>query len=135
MDRRLAAGRIEAAAERFSIDGDDLPVGDVLECRDPTQQALLELRRFDRRQDGVEAIVRRDTISQVEKPRQPLAFLPAKLCDGDKIVGPANDRAHGDHHDVDQRISHLATARIGKLGEVILKSGGLGFGHSMYSWA
>ena len=79
--------------------------------------------------------MRRNAASQIEKPREPLAFRLAELGNGDKIVGPADDRAHGDHHDVDQRISHLAAAGIGKVGEVILNPGGLHLGHGMNSWA
>jgi hypothetical protein len=32
-------------------------------------------------------------------------------------------------------MNHLATPRIGEFGEVILKSGGLGLGHGIHSWA
>ncbi len=49
VNRRLAAGRVEAAAQRLAVDGDDLPAGDFVQRRDPTQQTLLELRRLDAR--------------------------------------------------------------------------------------
>ena len=131
---RLAVGRVEAAAERLAVDGDDLAVRDFLKRCDPTQKARLEFRRFDRRQDRVEAIVRRDAVAQIEEPRESLAFLLPELRDGDKIIGSTNHRAHGDHHDINQRISHLANTRVGKIGEVLVKFGGLCYGHGTHSW-
>jgi len=87
---------------------------------DPTQQALLKLGRTERGQDGVEAVMRRDSRTQIEKPGQPLLFLPAILCDGHKVVSPA------DRHDVDQRIGDLPPSRLGQVGEMILDAHGNG---------
>ena len=42
----LAAGRVEAAAERLAVDGDDLPARGLVQGGDPAQQALLELGRL-----------------------------------------------------------------------------------------
>jgi hypothetical protein len=63
VDCRLAACRVEAAAERFSINGDYLSVRDFMQRCDPTEQALLELCRFDCRKNLVEPVVRRDPVS------------------------------------------------------------------------
>ncbi len=52
-------------------------------------------------------------------------FVLPELGDGHEIVGPADHRAHGNDHDVDQRICHLAAARIGEFGEVMLDPGRL----------
>ena len=46
MDGRLAAGGVEAAPQRLAIDGHDLAAADLVQRRDPTQQASLELGRF-----------------------------------------------------------------------------------------
>ncbi len=129
VNRRFAAGGVEAAAKRFAIDGNNLSLGDFMQRRDPTQETLLELRRFDRRQNRIEAVVRWNAASQIEKTREPRAFHLAKLGNGDKIVGPANDGAHGDDDNIDQRINHVASARIGKFLEVFLDSCRLHLGH------
>ena len=73
--------------------------------------------------------MRRDAISQVEKPRKPLTFLLAERGDGHEIVGPTDHRTNGNHHNVHQWVYHFATTRVCKLGEVLLNPGRLRLGH------
>ena len=101
---RLAAGGVEAAAERLAVDGHDLPVRDLVQRGDPTEQARFKLGGLDRAQNRIEAIVRRDAVAEIEKLRQPLPFLAAELGDGDEIVGAADHCADGDRDNVDQRV-------------------------------
>jgi hypothetical protein len=75
VDRRLARGGVEGAAERLAVDGNDLAAGDFLDGGDPREQTLLELPRLDCGEDGVEAVARRDAVSQVEELGEPLATL------------------------------------------------------------
>ena len=112
----LLRGGVEAAAERLAVDGHDLAGGDLVQVRDPTQQARLELGGLDRSQNRIEPIVRRDAAFQIEKLRQPLPLLAAVVGDGDEIIGPADDRADGDRDDVDERVDDLAPSRIGQAG-------------------
>jgi len=90
--------RVEAAAESLTVDGDDLTIGDFLERRDPTEKARLKFRRFDRCQDRVEAIMRRNTVAHDrERRRNHSRFFSAKLRElRTKIIGSANHRAHGE---------------------------------------
>ena len=135
VNRCLAAGRVETAAQRFAVDGNDLPAGNLMQRRDPTEQSFLELGRFDRGQNRVEPIVRRDAARQVEKPREPCAFRSAELGDGHKIIGSRDHGTDGNHDDVDQRIRHLSATWIREFGEVILNLGGRRLGHGMASLA
>jgi hypothetical protein len=50
-------GGVETATKGLAVDRHDLPGGDFVQGRDPTQQAGLELDRLDRAQHGVEAVV------------------------------------------------------------------------------
>jgi hypothetical protein len=58
VNRCVAAGGIEAAAERLAVDGNHLPAGEIVQRCDPTQKTLLELRRLDGGRNRVEAVVR-----------------------------------------------------------------------------
>ena len=93
------------------------------------EQAPLELGGLERREDGVEAVVRGDAAGQVEEPGQPGPLLAAPCGDGDEVVGPGDDGTEGDGHDVDERIGDLAAARVGQAGEVLLDPGGELVGH------
>jgi len=134
VNRRLATGRVEAAAERLAVDGNHLPAGHLVQGRDPTQQTLLKFRRLDGRQNRIKAVVRRNALLEIEKACEPLALLPAEMRDGHEIIGPTDHRAYRNHHDVDQRIGHAATAWIGKRGEVILNRDRLLLRHAIGSW-
>src|SRR5215210_2770095 len=68
--------------------------------------------------------MRRNARAQIEKPREPVSLLPAERGDGHEIIRPADHRADGNHHDIDQRINHLAAARIGQRLEMILNTRG-----------
>jgi hypothetical protein len=61
--------------------------------------------------------LRPDAVGQTQKLRQPLTFGPAVLGDRNKIVGTANDSTDGDDDNINQRIRHLTTARIGQFSE------------------
>ena len=120
LDGRLAVGPVTAAAQSFAVNGDDLSTAYLLQRRDPTQQTLFKLRRFERRQDRIEAVVRRHAVFQVKKPRQPTPFLLAEFGNRHEIVGPANNRTYGDDHNIHQWICYFAAARVGKFGKVVL---------------
>jgi hypothetical protein len=120
MDGRLAGGLVEAVTQRLAVDGHDLPAADFVQGGDPAQEALLKLGRLDRREDGVEAVVRGNAVAEVQELAEPVAFLLAELGDGDKIVGSTNYGAHHDDHDVDQGINDFTTARVRQLSKVIL---------------
>lgn len=69
MNGRLAARRIEAASQRLAANGYDLSHSDFVQCGNSTQQALHELGRVQRTEDGVEVIVQRNACAQIEKLR------------------------------------------------------------------
>ena len=129
MNGCLAVHDVEAASERFAVDRDDLAISDFMQGRDPTEQTFLELRRFDRREDRIETIMRGNAVGQIEESRQPLSLRSAELGDRDEIIRPTDHRAHRNHHDVDQGINHLATTRVSEFGEVVLHASRLCFGH------
>jgi hypothetical protein len=131
---RLAACRVEAAAQRLAVDRNHLPTGDFVQSRDPSQQTLLEFCWFDGSENRVETIMRRNAGPQIEKPCQPLAFGSAEPGDRDEIIRTADHRAEGDDHHIDQRIDRLTTLRIRKLGEVICDPNRLVLRHGMNSW-
>src|SRR5208283_3949373 len=84
--------------------------------------------------DGIETIVGRDALLQIQKTRKPLASRLAELGNGHEVVGPADDRADGDCDDVDQGIDGWPSSGIGESSEVVLNLGGL-LGHDVDSWA
>jgi len=102
----------------------DLPeaLSNLVKCRDPVQQAFLELGRVQRREDGVEPIVRRDATAEVEDRGQPIPLLASPGGDRDEVIGPGDDGADGDGDDVDERVNDLAPAWVGQVGEMILKA-------------
>jgi hypothetical protein len=131
---RLALRGVVTAAQRLAVDGDHLTGRDLVQRRNPIEQALLKLGRLDCCKDGVEAVMRGNAIGQIEEPAQPLAFRPAEARDGDEIVRSADHRADGNDDHVDQWVDHLATARMGEFGKLILEQGGLRSGHGTDSW-
>ena len=64
--------------------------------------------------------MRRNAVFQIEKTSKPIAFHLAKLGNGDKIVGPTDDRTHSDHNNIDQRVNHIASAGIGGVGKKVI---------------
>ncbi len=132
---RLAAGRVEAAAERLAVDGHDyLPVGHFVQGRDPTQQAPLEFGRLDRAEDGVETIVRRDAGAEIEELSQPLPLLASVLRNRYEVIGTGNHGANGDADDIDQRIHDLPPPRISQRRKLILDADGAILGHGAHPW-
>ena len=76
----------------ITLNGDHLPIGDFVQGRDPTQQALLELRRLDGGEDRIETIMRRDTTLQVQKSCPPLPLGCPKSGNGDEIIRAKSPR-------------------------------------------
>ena len=75
----------------------------VISCSAVIQRKrhFLELGRFDRRQYGVEAMVRRDAGDQVQELRQPLLLRPRPQYDRYEIIRAGHHRAHRAHQDGD----------------------------------
>jgi hypothetical protein len=129
VDRRFARRRIETAPERLAVDGHHLAVGDLVQRGDPAQQTTLELRRHERPQNGVEPVVRGNSVRQIEELFQPLPLLATPLGEGDEIIGARHKRAHRNGHNVDQRRRHLPPSRIGQRNEVVLNASRNNLGH------
>ena len=124
MNRRFAAGGVEAAPQRFTVDRDDLPVGNLLQRSDPTEQTLLKFSRLQRAQNRIETIMRRNAAAHVEKLRQPLLLILGPIGDRHEIIGPTQHRTERHRHHVDQRVGDLPSPRIGQIGKVFLNRSG-----------
>ena len=74
------------------------------------------------REDGVEAVVRRDPTAEVEDRGQPVPLLTPPGGDRDEVIGPGDDGADGDRDDVVERVNDLTPAWVGEAGEMILKA-------------
>ena len=61
-------------------------------------------------------------LAEVEELGQPVPLLASPGGDRDEVIGPGDDGAEGDGHDVDERIDDLAPAGVGQVGEMILEA-------------
>jgi hypothetical protein len=87
--------------------------------RDPIDESLLELQRFDNREDTADRVMSRSTASERDKLTAPRQLRPSKLSD---IGGPiTSGKRSGDTHekDVDQLMCFAAFhSRIVDVGEM-----------------
>jgi hypothetical protein len=105
-------------------------VGDLLNCLDPAQEALLERRRVESGEHPREGVVGRDAVGQVEVEGEPGPAVAAELLDAGEGVGPGEDAADGDEDDVDQRVpAGPHDARVVEALEVVVERGGSVAGH------
>ncbi len=102
VDGRLAVGRVQAAADRLAVDGDQPAGRGGGQVGDPLHEALLEGHRVQRREDPAEGVVRGDAVGQVQEGLEPLPLAAAELGHLHPAVGPADDGADGDGQDVAQ---------------------------------
>jgi len=93
VDRRLAAGGVEAATDRLAVDGDQ-PPGRGQICN-PRHEVLLKGRRIECREDPAGHVVRRNAVGQVEEGLEPLLLALAELRDLCPAVGAADDGTDG----------------------------------------
>ena len=116
VNRGLAAGRSEAArslndrvrglhpcsslggTDLLTVDRHDLTIADFVQSGDPTQQTLLELGGIDRREEGVEPIVRRKASTQIQKLRQPLLPGASPHGDGQAAMATKSSAPHTTAH-------------------------------------
>lgn len=91
----FAGGMVIASSKCFSVDGNDLAVSDLIQLSHPREQDRLEFFRFDRGEDCVKAIMRRDTRSHVQKSCEPFFLGISKLGNCHKVIRP---RDHSEDH-------------------------------------
>ena len=120
VQRRLALGPVEGAPEGLAVDGDDLPLGRLVQRLDPAEEAPLELVGVEPREEAAEGVVRGDAVGQGQEGLQPVVLGLAEVLDVVPGVGPGDDGADGDGHDVEQFVEPGAVdAGVGQFGEVV----------------
>lgn len=120
VNRYLGTRFVVTSSQRLSIGRDHLSVRDIMQCGDPTQQALLELLRVNVRQNMIKAIMRRDATGEVQKPAEPPLILPSKGGNHHEVIRPTNDRTQRHDNNVDQRIGRLLLSQISQPRKVLL---------------
>jgi hypothetical protein len=98
---RLALGPVEGASKGLAVDGDDLPLGRLVQRLDPAQEALLELVGVEPLEEAAEGVMRGDAVGQVQEGLEPVVLGVAEVLDVVPGVGPGDDGADGDGDDVE----------------------------------
>ena len=131
----LALGPVEGASQRLAVDGDDLPLGRLVQGLDPAEEALLELVGVEPLEEAAEGVVRGDAVGQVQEGPQPVELGVAEVLDVVPGVGPGDDRTDGDGDDVEEFVEAGAVdAGVGQVGEVVGDGEFLVGGHGDPPW-
>ena len=138
MDRRLGATFLVGAAERFTVNGDDVGTEFRQRC-DPGDEATLERLRVEGCEQIAELIVARRALLERPEAAQEIELLLAERGDLDPAVGSRQDGQQALQQHLIQGISDFAAlARVLKVFEMLkplnnlikgLRSLGLGVGH------
>ena len=119
VNRRLAAGFVVAATERFAIDRNDLAVADILQSGNPMEQTLFEFLRPNESKNCIKPIVRRNPCGQIKILREPIFLGATELRDRHEVIGSTDHRADRDEQNVVQRVDRFTSARIRHFRKVI----------------
>ena len=138
MDRRLGATFLVGAAERFTVNGDDVGTEFRQRC-DPGDEATLERLRVEGCEQIAELIVARRALFERPEAAQEIELPLAERGDLNPTVGARQDGQKALQQHLVERISHLAAlSRIFKVFKMLkplnnLIKGvcglGLGVGH------
>jgi len=91
--------------ERLAIQPHSVIRNRLVERADPSLQAGVELGRVESSEHPPKRIVRRDAVGKLEKPGKPFPLLLAEPLDVSPALRPADCRAQGDGHHVDQQVT------------------------------
>jgi hypothetical protein len=115
---RLAVGTVERTAECLAVDGDDLPLGLLMQGLDPTEEAPLELVGVEPLEEAAVGVVAGDAVGQIEEGLEPVLLGLAEVLDVVPGIGPGDHGTDGDGDDVEQFMEAGAVdARVGQVGE------------------
>jgi hypothetical protein len=107
VDRRVAAVLSTGPPQGLAVDGKH-PLRRSGQCRDPGDEASLELLGVEHRQDVAEMVVRWCAVLERTEATQKLAFLAAEQGDIDKCLGPGQHGEQAEQQDLVERVGHLA---------------------------
>jgi len=89
VDRRFSASLVGGAAQRLAVDGDHIR-RHADQLGDPGDEATLEFRSVERRENVAEVVVRRRPITERQEPAKKLDLLLAERAISTKVSAPAS---------------------------------------------
>jgi|LakMenE18May11ns_1017448.scaffolds.fasta_scaffold9930217_2 hypothetical protein len=105
--------------QSLAIQPDSVVRNRRVERANPSLQTGAQLGRIEPSEHPPERIVRGDAVGKFEKPGKPLPLLLAEPLDVSPTLRPADCRAQGDGHHVDQQVpSRPLHPRVGQILEL-----------------
>jgi hypothetical protein len=121
--RRLVGLPVVRAAQRLTVDGNNLLIDVLAGSLDPLRKAGLKCLRIEQAEEPTDRVMGRYSVLQVQKLSQPVLLGLSEAGNGRKSVGAADHRADRHNDDLVQRIVGAACApRIVEIGKVFDES-------------
>jgi hypothetical protein len=98
---------VGGAAQRLAVDGDHIRRHPD-QLGDPGDEATLEFRVVERRENVAEVVVRRRSIAERQKPAQKRDLLLAEPCNIDEGFCPGEHCEQAQQQHLFERVDHLA---------------------------
>jgi hypothetical protein len=122
VDRRFSASLVGGAARRLAVDGDHIR-RHADQLGDPGDEATLEFRRVEGRENVAEVVVRRRSIAERQEAAKKLDLLLAEPRDIDEGFRSGKHSEQAQQQHLFERIDHLAALpRIRKIRKTLQKN-------------